>query len=108
MALVHTDAYHTMEFRHGPSALADEHALVIGFLHPALRQQENAVIKQMQAQGAHILTVDPAPHMPDWARVVLYYPVCQLIGYHLAVLNGQNPDRPIHLKPYVELESLNE
>jgi glucosamine--fructose-6-phosphate aminotransferase (isomerizing) len=122
MSLAYSEAFHTLEFRHGPMSMVDEHALIVGLLSEASQAHEVAVLEQMHARGARILAISengsglPASErvhevvlrsgVPAWARTILYLPVLQLMAYHRALTNGQNPDRPAHLDAVIVLGSL--
>ena len=118
MSLSYSESYHTLEFRHGPMSMVNDHALVVGLLGNTAYLQEAAVLTEMQARGAQVLAVSDAhsaswSHMitlgsdvPPWGRPVLYLPVLQLMAYYRALANGQNPDRPTNLEAVVSLDRL--
>ena len=117
MSLSYSEAFHFMEFRHGPKSMVDESTLVVGLISEGGREQEIAVLKEMQGLGATVLALadyefgleDFASVVAfrsgtsDWARGVLYLPVLQLMAYHRAMAKGLNPDRPTHLDAVVRL-----
>lgn len=118
MSLSYSEAFHVLEFRHGPMSMVNEHSLVVGLLSDEAAPQEIAVLRQMRARGAQILALAEADHglsdwahvvsiesgLPAWARPVTYLPVLQLLAYHRALSNGQNPDMPANLSFVVELD----
>ncbi|MCG8347346.1 MAG: SIS domain-containing protein [Chloroflexales bacterium] len=122
MSLAYSEAYHTLEFRHGPMSMVNEHTLVIGLVSEEAAQQELAVLADMRRHGAHTLTIvdqltedaDEPPNqtivlnsqLPAWARVILYLPVLQLLSYYKAMASGLDPDRPTNLDAVVLLKSL--
>jgi glucosamine--fructose-6-phosphate aminotransferase (isomerizing) len=118
MSLSYSEAFHTLEFRHGPMSMVDPSALVIGLLSDSALPHEQAVLKQMRLQGARTLSIsedglaEAQYHLalnsgiPETARAILYLPVLQLLAYYRAVINGQNPDQPVNLKAVVTLDSL--
>ena len=117
MSLSYSEAYHFLEFRHGPKSMVDESSLVVGLISEGAREQEVAVLKEMQGLGATILALadyefglEDFAHVvafksgtSDWARGVLYLPVLQLMAYYRALAKGLNPDRPTHLDAVVKL-----
>ncbi len=122
MSLSHSEAFHTLEFRHGPMSMVTERTLITGLLTPTAHVHELAVVQQMHARGARTLALAEEAswltngiqdnrvvldsHLPAWSRPVLYLPVLQLLAYYRAMANGQNPDRPANLDAVVSLGSL--
>ncbi len=118
MSLSVSEAFHFMEFRHGPMSMVNERTLVVGLLSDTARPHELAVLREMRALGAQTLvlseqtvTEQEADYqvcfdsgLPESSRSVLYLPVLQLLGYYRATLNGQNPDQPHNLTAVVTLE----
>lgn len=119
MSLSHSEAFHTLEFRHGPKSLVDERALVIGLLSDGVRLQEAAVLAEMRTIGGHTLALANEGNVEDCGnpeylihlgsglrtaeRLVLYLPVLQLLAYYRALAKGLNPDQPRHLSAAVIL-----
>jgi glucosamine--fructose-6-phosphate aminotransferase (isomerizing) len=119
MTLSYAEAYHPLEFRHGPMSMVDEHALVVGLLSDTGLSHEIRVLRDMRALGARTLAVvedvaalgDVRPDyivelrsdLGEWVRGALYLPPLQRMAYHRAVAKGLNPDRPTHLTAVVEL-----
>lgn len=120
MSLSYSEAYHVLEFRHGPMSMVNDHALVVGLLSDEAYAQEAAVLNQMRGRGAQILAIgahdhhtalDSAVHvvkldstLPRWARPVTYLPVLQLMAYYRALSNGQDPDLPANLTFVISLD----
>jgi glucosamine--fructose-6-phosphate aminotransferase (isomerizing) len=121
MSLSYSEAYHPLEFRHGPMSMVNQQTLVVGLLSDEGLKYEIAVMEQMQKLGARILTISEpddltsyvgalnAIHLksglPEWVRTVLYLPLLQLMAYHRAMARDLNPDRPTNLDAVVRLES---
>lgn len=119
MSLSISEAFHFMEFRHGPMSMVDEHTLVVGLLSQSARDYELAVLREIRALGARVLALaeDPVPAqdvdyqvsfhsgLPESQRSVLYLPVLQLMGYYRARARGQNPDQPHNLTAVVVLDA---
>src|SRR6266704_1088722 len=118
MSLSYSEAFHFLEFRHGPMSMVNERTLVVGLLSDAARAQELAVLREMRALGGQTLVLSDQPvpveaadyqvnfhaQLPCTNRGVLYLPVLQLLGYYRALKNGQNPDQPHHLTAVIILE----
>lgn len=118
MSLSISEAFHFMEFRHGPMSMVNTHTLIVALLSDKARDYELAVLREMRALGAHILIISDQPvaasesdyqvtfnsGLPETQRGVLYLPVLQLLGYYRARTNGQNPDQPHNLTAVIVLE----
>lgn len=118
MSLSCSEAYHTLEFRHGPMSMVHDRSLVVGLLSDEAFEQEIAVLRDMHVRGARILaitarTIALMPQirhvvqiessLPTWARVNIVIPPLQLLAYYRAIANGQNPDKPENLAFVVSL-----
>lgn len=118
MSLSHSEAFHFMEFRHGPMSMVTEQALVVGLVSQSAATHEQKVLAQMQSLGGHILNLSPLaenghstrqislPHgLPAWVMPVLYLPVLQLLAYYRTAGKGLNPDNPRHLAQVIYLDA---
>jgi glutamine---fructose-6-phosphate transaminase (isomerizing) len=117
MSISHSEAFHFLEFRHGPKSLVDEQSLVVGLLSPSAFIPESQVLREMAALGGQTLALNSlpdkvetrwsiqlTPDLPAWARPVLYLPPLQLLGYHRAMSKGLDPDSPRNLSAVVFLD----
>ena len=119
MSLSDSEAYHTLEFRHGPKSMVDPETVVVGLLSDEARAQESTVLAEMRGLGAQLLVLDDQDQMADSVseayrvqlasglptadRLVLYLPVLQLLAYHRSMAKGLNPDEPRNLTAVVTL-----
>jgi glucosamine--fructose-6-phosphate aminotransferase (isomerizing) len=119
MSLSWVEAYHVLEFRHGPMSLVDNKTLVVGFISQLLQEPELAVLRDLQQLGARVilcnsgyikdLSFTPLNHLyleektNDWLFGILYLTLMQSFGYHLAINKGQNPDQPKNLSQVIEI-----
>lgn len=119
MSLSHAEAYHPLEFRHGPMSIVNERTLVVGFLSDTGLAEEIRVLEEMGALGARTLAladgglvfsdwradyvIELLSGLDEWERGPLYLPVIHRLAYHRAVAKGLDPDRPTNLKAVVEL-----
>lgn len=108
MSLTSSEAYHAMEFRHGPMSMCDGTAAVIALLSPGRSEQEHAVLRDIAPFGAHLVTVGspeqiPA-QLPSWATPPLYLLPLQLLALERAGAKGLDPDNPRHLTAVIELD----
>jgi len=119
MSLAPSEAFHFLEFRHGPKSVIGQGTLLVGLLTEAARDREAAVLAEMRDLGATVLAVSesadglPADHaialrsgIDELARGALVLPVLQLLAYHRALVNGLDPDRPAHLDAVVKLSAV--
>lgn len=118
MSLSYSEAFHPLEFRHGPMSMVNENTLLIGLLGDSAYNHEAAVLKDMTGRGARTLAIANShsagwanpislrADVPEWARPVLYLPALQLMAYYRALANGQDPDRPTNLEAVVSLDNL--
>ena len=116
MSITHSEAYHFLEFRHGPKALVDEHAMVVGMMGADSFVHENAVMTEMGEMGGKTLALAPGKtnagqvtvHLPDnlpaWTMPVLYLPVVQSMAHARAMAKGLDPDNPRNLSAVVFLD----
>ncbi|MFP4323148.1 MAG: SIS domain-containing protein, partial [Anaerolineales bacterium] len=117
-ALVDCDAFHTLEFRHGPSALVDQKTLIVGLLGPQTARHESRLLAEMHQNGATVISFSENPQtLPDsiqqinlqaglgpMAQAILYQPLLQLLAIYRAQLRGINPDHPRNLTPFVHID----
>ena len=111
MTLTHSEAFHFLEFRHGPMSMINEKAVVIGLLSEKNFSHEQAVLGEMQALGGRVVALGEAnadvsfeSRIPENVRGVLYLPVLQLMAFYRSLAKGFNPDRPKNLTAVVQLD----
>jgi glucosamine--fructose-6-phosphate aminotransferase (isomerizing) len=117
MSLSYSEAYHFLEFRHGPMSMVNRQTLVVGLLSEAALAHEIAVLKDMRALGGRVLAITPVKVPPeaadyqivlpkgltDMERGALYLPALQLLAFYRSLRNGLNPDTPTNLTAVVNL-----
>lgn len=117
MSLTVSQAFHFLEFRHGPMSMVQPGAELIGMLTPQASRHELQVLREMRERGAHTLALGPMSvdsgatwaidlpgEYPAWALPVLYMPVVQLLAFHRARAKGLDPDNPRHLAAVIHLD----
>ncbi|MCY4466769.1 MAG: SIS domain-containing protein [Chloroflexi bacterium] len=117
MSLAHSEAFHPLEFRHGPMSLVGADSLVIGLVSPDAAAQELRVLREMQDMGATVLVISqchsefehhislPAD-LPAAVAPALHLPPLQLLAYWRALKNGCDPDQPQHLSAVISLDDI--
>ena len=111
MTLTHSEAFHFLEFRHGPMSMVSQTAVVLGLLSDANRAHETRVLSEMKTLGGTVLGLGEQEveipfksGIPESVRGVLYLPVLQLMAFYRSIAKGLNPDRPNHLSAVVQLD----
>ncbi len=117
MSISYSEAFHFMEFRHGPKSMVDEHALLIGLFNSRIHAYEEAVLTECGDMGGYTLAqiagdLHPTARerialpagLPWWAMPALNLPVLQLMAYHRSISKGLDPDSPRNLTAVVELD----
>lgn len=112
MSLTVANAFHFLEYRHGPMSMANEETAVIGLLSPAAATHEQQVLDEMATKGTATLALSPnggdiklPADLPAWAYPVLYLPPMQLLGYYRAISKSLDPDNPRNLTAVVYLDT---
>ena len=121
MSLTMAQAFHTLEFRHGPMSLVGPGSLVIGLLDDDAAGEEAAVLRESEELGARlvILAEQSTPELasigtvlafnsglPSFAYDVLYLPPLQLMAYQRAMAKGLDPDAPPNVSPFIRRPSI--
>ncbi len=120
MSLTFSEAYHSMEYRHGPISTLNENTLVVFLMSESSKTQEIKLLKEVKKLGAKTLVicenlpaaekssadylVELESSLSDDARLVLYMPVIQMMGLYRALHKEINPDNPRHLTQVVVLD----
>ncbi len=119
MSLSFSEAYHTLEYRHGPMSIAGARTLITFLISDAGREQEIRMLADMKNLGARTLVlcdvadeqirrhadclIELGGGLPEEARLLLSMPLLQLLAYHRAIAKNLNPDTPRHLSQVVTL-----
>jgi glucosamine--fructose-6-phosphate aminotransferase (isomerizing) len=112
-------AFHTLEFRHGPKAVVTPQTLVTFLMSETGFAAESQVLKEIRALGARTLVIanraskaarefaglliELRLKTPEYARPAVYLLAGQLLGYYTGVARGLNPGYPRNLTRSVEL-----
>jgi len=118
MSLSASEAYHSLEFRHGPMSMVDHDMLLIFFISEKAFKDEVRLLKEMKSLDANTLVIceraddevrsaadfliELQSGISDYARLILYIPIVQFLGYELARLKNLDPDNPKNLSQVVE------
>lgn len=109
MACTFTQAYHPLEYRHGPISLIDDHSVVTILYHPATRGEEEQLADELRAKGAFVIGLGGKGDLSfavdgeKDAVSLVYLPTLQLLGERIAQMRGQDTSAPRHLSKVVVL-----
>lgn len=119
MGLTNSEAYYSMEYRHGPMSLVDENTLIISLCHSKSIDSEASILKEMKSYGAttvaigagiskemkdadYLLDLDYGYDDEQYAALIGF--IGQFIGYYVANKKGIDADSPRHLTQAIVLE----
>lgn len=113
MSISYTQAYHPMEYRHGPVSLVDGRTLVVMLYSPELQAEQAKLAAELQAKGAAViglggpgdLSVDFAGQAApdDIQRSLVLLPALQLFGERVAAARQIDSTAPRHLTKVVRV-----
>lgn len=110
MSLTHSEAFHFLEFRHGPKAMVNQNTLVVGLLSETNGMHELAVLGDVGELGAKIVTIGERnadvsfnSGLEEVMRNILYLPFGQMLAFERSIAKGFDPDHPKHLDSVVKL-----
>ena len=117
MSLSPSDAFRTLEYRHGPKSVVGPDLLIVGLLSDTAHAYEAAVLAEMRDLGARVLAVAETAHgvtadhvielgsgLDEITRAPLTLPLLQLLAYYRALANGVDPDQSVNLQAVIRLE----
>ena len=111
-----SEAYHAMEFRHGPFAQLEKGIQVFGVIPEGkTNHQEATLLKEIAPTGATLVPITNVPEifnsysysiqMPEMAcselAPLLFMIPMQIFAYYFSTSKGLNPDRPRNLTKFV-------
>ncbi len=111
MSLTGSEAYHALEFRHGPMSMCDDSTAVIALVSPERADLEEAVLSDIAPFGSQIVTIGHErlhlipPDIPGWAAPALYLLPLQLLALERAIDRNLDPDQPRHLTAVIHLDA---
>jgi glutamine---fructose-6-phosphate transaminase (isomerizing) len=120
MSHSYAQAYHTLEFRHGPKSIVGPETCVTFFLSESGMQAESEVLAEMKELGGTIVAVcnkaseslrrschllfELEADVPEYALIAPFVVPGQLLGLHTGIKKGFNPDEPKNLSRVVILD----
>lgn len=121
MSLTPAEAFHFLEFRHGPQSMVDEETLVVGLVSRHAAPEELQVLREIRGLGGQALAIGPAgmatdaddvaqvafeAGAPEIAALPFYMPPLHLLAYYQAMRKGLDCDSPRNLKRFISLANL--
>jgi glucosamine--fructose-6-phosphate aminotransferase (isomerizing) len=110
MSLTNSEAFHFLEFRHGPKSMVSRNTLIIGLISEENFPSEYAVLEEMRTLGSQVLTIGEnhtditfMSGVEEVIRNILYLPFGQVLAYERSVAMGLDPDHPNNLDAVVKL-----
>ena len=111
MSLSYAQAFHTMEYRHGPISLVDETTFAVLLYSPDTRDEEAKVASELRAKGAVVIGFDGpgdvavavAVEADPLVRALVMLPALQILGERVAAARGLDTAAPRHLSKVVVL-----
>ena len=119
MSLSNSEAYYTLEYRHGPMSLVDDKTLIILLGHEDTVDGDAKLLTQMKEYGAVTLaigntaskdfkdadyTLDMGYGYDSLQNAAMIGFIGQMMGYYLAELKGLNADTPRHLSQAIVIK----
>ncbi len=119
MSLSNSEAYYTLEYRHGPMSLVDEKTMIILLGNEETVEGDAKLLAEMKSYGAVTLAVGAkAAELYSAADYTLELDygydslqngamigfIGQMMGYYLAEQKGLNADTPRHLSQAIVIE----
>lgn len=110
MSLTHSEAFHFLEFRHGPKAMVNRNTLIVGLVSEVNSGHELAVLNDMQDLGAKIITIGESntdisfnSRLEEVIRNILYLLFGQMMAFERSLAKGLDPDHPNNLDSVVKI-----
>lgn len=119
MSLSNSEAYYTLEYRHGPMSLVDDKTMIILLGNEETVEGDEKLLEEMKSYGALILAVGAKATerygAADYALNLDYgYDslqngamigfIGQMMGYYLAEQKGLDADTPRHLSQAIVIK----
>jgi len=119
MSLSISEAYQTLEYRHGPMSMVGSEVLIVFLMSERSIPEEKKLLLEMKKLGAHTFVicdradkeikensdfiVEIQSGISEYARLILYMPITQLLGFYQARYKGLDPDNPKNLSQVVQI-----
>jgi glutamine---fructose-6-phosphate transaminase (isomerizing) len=109
MSLSYSQAYHPLEYRHGPISLIDERSLAVMLYSSDWLEEETKLVGELREKGARVIGFGGAGNLSlpisdtTALRGLIALPALQWLGERVAQGKGLNTREPRHLTKVVVL-----
>lgn len=109
MSLSYSQAYHPMEYRHGPISLVDGRTFAVLLYSDDTREEEAKLARELTEKGAFVVgfggpgTLELPVAAPADLRPLVILPALQILGEQVARMKGLDTEAPRHLSKVVVL-----
>lgn len=103
MSISYSQAFHPMEYRHGPVSLIDDTSLVVLIYSDDTAAEEAQLAAELQAKGARVIGFGGPGDITIPATGLAALPALQMLGELVALQKGINSEQPRHLTKVVVL-----
>lgn len=115
VSYIHAEGFPGGELKHGPIALIEKGTLVIALIpNDETKRDMESNTMEIKSRGAYVIGIAPdnSKLFDEWIKVPdlgIASPIAsiipvQLLAYHLAVLRGNDPDKPRNLAKSVTVK----
>ncbi len=118
MGISNSEAYYSMEYRHGPMSLVDENTLLILLSNEKTEKTDEALMEQMQSFSGVTCGIGPHtdnmkglryhlatnPSYSEYQAAAMMGFIGQFLGYYISLKKGINADSPRHLTQAIVLK----
>ena len=118
MGIANSEAYYTMEYRHGPMSLVDGNTLLVLLSNEKTEKTDEALMEQMQSFSGITCGIGPhtgtmkglAYHLEtdsaysELQSAALMGMIGQFLGYHISLQKNIDADTPRHLTQAIVLK----
>lgn len=118
MGIANSEAYYSLEYRHGPMSLVDKNTLIVMLANPATTEQDGKLLTQMKGLGAvtvavgaqaggamsdadYSLALAEGFHSFQYAAAIGF--IGQFLGYYIAQQKNIDADSPRNLSQAIVL-----
>ena len=103
MSITYSQAFHPMEYRHGPISLIDDASVVVILYSPDTVDEEAKLAAEVRAKGARVIGFGGPGDLQLHAHGLATLPALQILGEMVALQKGINSEAPRHLTKVVVL-----
>ena len=103
MSITYSQAFHPMEYRHGPIALIDSASVVVILYTADTAEEEAKLAAELQSKGARVIGFGGPGDLTIPATGPATLPALQMLGELVALQKGIDTETPRHLTKVVVL-----